>query len=66
VWVGDRKMSTYDELEKEFNEKVETLRKNCKHPKVSGWLREEWAIAHGTGYYVKICEVCHVEVDRRK
>ena len=33
--------------------------------KSSERCREEWAIAHGTGYEVKVCKRCGIELDRR-
>ena len=58
-------MSTYEELEKEFQEKVNQLRAKCKHPKISDWTEEWWAIGHPTGYFVKVCLICRKEVERK-
>ena len=63
---GDEKiMETYESLREEFDRKVEELRERCAHPKVSDWTIEYWAIAHSTGYEVKLCEICGTTVNRR-
>lgn len=58
-------MSSYKELQEDFNRKVEELKKNCKHPKLSEWMDEWWAMAHSTGFEVQICEVCNTVLHRR-
>ena len=50
-------MSSFDELRKEFDEKVAKLKETCKHPTAT-WCEEWWAIAHSTGDAVKVCDVC--------
>lgn len=57
-------MKTYKKLKKEFDEKVEELRKKCPHKKLSGWCEEWWGIGHGTGFQVKVCRVCNKIVRR--
>ena len=51
-------METYDDLKREFDEKVKELQERCNHPE-TGWAKEEWALAHGTGKAVKYCKVCN-------
>jgi hypothetical protein len=34
------------------------LQEDCPHTTVSGWIEEQWAVGHGTGYQVKVCEEC--------
>lgn len=58
------KMSTYQELENEFNKKVKNLQKICKHP-FTEWLRESWAPGHSTGYEVFICQMCEKQINKR-
>ena len=50
-------MSTFEELQKEFQQKVEALRQKCEHPK-SFWAEQWWAIAHSTGNAVRVCSIC--------
>jgi len=56
-------VKTYDDLKKEFDEKVEELQERCNHPK-TGWAREQWAPAHGTGKAVKYCKVCQKVLEK--
>ena len=58
-------METFKKLKKEFDEKVEELRKKCSHKKLSNWMDEWWAMAHSTGFQVKICEICSKIIKRR-
>ena len=59
-------MKTYDELKKEFNEKVKQLQAKCSHPRISDWMDEWWALGHPTGFLVKKCEICDLIVKRSK
>ncbi len=56
---------TYKQLEKEFKRKVAELKKNCKHKNLSPWSIEWWAMAHETGFEVKVCERCREIIKRR-
>ena len=57
-------MSTYQELENEFKEKVKHLQeKICKHP-FTEWM-EQFYDFRETGYKVLICEMCQKELDRK-
>ncbi len=58
-------MQTYEKLKKEFDEKVENLKKNCTHNKLSVWCEEWWAIGHETGFQVKNCKICSKIIKRR-
>lgn len=58
-------MKTYNELKKEFDKKVEDIQSKCKHEDVSDWIGESWAIAHKTGWQVKICNICNKVVARK-
>lgn len=58
-------MSSYKELKEDFDKKVEELKKNCKHPKLSNWMDEWWAMAHSTGFEVQICEICNTVLHKR-
>ena len=58
-------MTTYNQLQKEFDEKVKELKKKCPHKKLSDWCKEWWAMGHSTGFYVKSCLVCN-EIVKRK
>lgn len=51
-------MVTAKHLREEYEKKLKHLQDTCKHPKISDWLGEEWAIAHSTGFQVKICDIC--------
>jgi len=59
------KMKNYEELEKEFEEKVEKLQASCKHEDVSDWIVEWWAIEHPTGWQTKVCKFCNKIVARK-
>ena len=56
----------YEQLEKEFKKKVEELKKNCKHKKLSPWSEEWWAIGHSTGFEIKVCKICREIIKRRR
>ena len=56
------KLSAYERLEKEFDEKVEALQSKCKHKKLTKWMEYHWAFGHSTGTHVKICERCNKHV----
>ncbi len=56
---------TYKKLKKEFDKKVEELRKKCPHKKLSVWCEEWWSLGHTTGFQVKCCLVC-TEIIKRK
>jgi hypothetical protein len=58
-------MSTYEELEKEFHQKVKELREKCEHEKVSDWMTYYWAPGHSTGLEVRICERCRTIITER-
>ena len=57
-------MSTYQELENEFKEKVKILQENCNHP-FTEWMKQNWAPGHSTGFDVKVCEMCRAQIDKR-
>ena len=58
-------MSTYQELENEFKEKVKHLQeKICKHP-FTEWMSQTWAPGHYTPYKVLICEMCRKQLDKK-
>lgn len=58
-------MTTYNQLEKEFKEKITELKKNCKHRDLSPWSIEWWALAHETGFEVRACKKCREIIKRR-
>lgn len=58
-------MKTYSELKEEFDKNVEDLQSKCKHEDVSDWIVECWAIAHVTGWQVKVCNICRKVVARK-
>jgi len=60
-----KKMKTFKKLQKEFDEKVEELRKKCPHKKLSVWCDEWWAMGHPAGFQVKNCLFCCKIVRRR-
>ena len=39
-------------------------KRNCPHT-TTEWYREEWAVAHGTGFEVKVCSDCQEILERR-
>ena len=58
-------MTTYKQLEKEFERKVKELQdKICPHKKTK-WMEQWWAIGHSTGYSVKVCLRCNKIVDKK-
>ena len=58
-------MTTYIQLEKEFNKKVKELRKNCKHKNLGPWCEQYWAIGHSAGFKVRVCKKCMETVMKR-
>jgi len=56
-------MSKIKELRKEFERKKKELQERCKHVN-STWCKEEWAIAHNTGYMVRVCDNCEKGLER--
>ena len=58
-------MKTYKELKEEFDEKVKDLQSKCKHEDVSDWIVEWYAVAHPTGWQVKMCNICDKMVARK-
>ena len=56
----------YEQLEKEFKKKVDELKKNCKHKKLSPWSTEWWAMGHETGFQVRVCKCCREIIKRRR
>ena len=59
-------MSTYKELEEEFNRKVRELRGKCKHEDVSDWIKVMWAPGHYSNVQVRVCEACRKTVASRE
>ena len=58
-------MTTYNELKGDFDKLVEDLQSNCKHEDVSDWMDECYAVAHPTGWQVKMCNICDKMVARK-
>ena len=58
-------MSQYNKLKSEFNAKVLALQEHCRH-KESEWSVEWWAIGHGTGSEVRVCQNCNKVLEHRK
>ena len=58
-------MGSYKQLRKEFDKKVKELQKKCPHKKITGWLKEYWAVGHSRGFEVKVCENCNKVIKRR-
>ena len=58
-------MKSFDELKKDFDKRVRVMQSRCRHEK-SAWMEEWWALAHSTGYKVKVCEFCKKVLRRAK
>lgn len=59
-------MSSYKELEKEFKEKVEELRKRCKHEELSDWKEyTDDNILHQQILETKSCKRCELLIITR-
>lgn len=58
-------LTTFDELKKEFDDKVQKLRDSCLHTNLSEWMDYQWAPAHSTGIEVKICNRCQKIIEER-
>jgi len=56
-------VSEYEQLRQEFEKKLKELQQRCKH-KETFWAREQWALAHGTGYAVEVCKNCNKQLRR--
>lgn len=52
-------MKSYNELQKEYEYKVEKLQEECPHKKISDWHEIHWAIGHSTGNRGRRCENCN-------
>jgi len=52
------KLPTYDGLKEEFEKKVKELQEKCPHKKTY-WAEHWWALAHSSGYKVRVCKRCH-------
>ena len=65
---GGDMMSSYEELEKEFNQKVKELREKCEHKEedISDWMTYYWAPGHSSGVEVKICNRCKAIIAERR
>ncbi len=55
-------MSSYKEIEKEFERKIAELQKICKHVE-SEWM-DQYRDFRSTGYKVKICLNCNKQLKR--
>ncbi len=51
-------MKDYNQLKEEFDEKVKELQDKCPHKKTH-WAEHYWALAHSSGYKVRVCNRCH-------
>lgn len=56
-------MSSYEELRKEFDRKVEELRENCPHIE-STWSIEMIDLRY-SGYEMRLCNLCDKELEHR-
>jgi hypothetical protein len=59
-------MTTYNQLEKEFNEKVKKLQATCKHKHLTPWMEVCYAPGHYTGDAVRVCKDCNKRVHTQK
>jgi hypothetical protein len=55
---------TQESLYKKYQADLAELQNNCKHEKVSDWMKECLA-DHGTGYEVKVCKYCNSIIERQ-
>lgn len=51
-------MENIKQMRKRHETEKESLQENCPHAKLSKWVDEYWAPAHGTGFQVKVCNDC--------
>jgi len=58
-------MNEYNKLKKEFERKVKELQERCEH-KETFWAEQWWALGHGTGYAVKVCNNCFKTLEKIK
>lgn len=58
-------MEDIKQMRKRHDIEVENLQENCPHTKLSKWMDECWAPAHGTGFQVKTCNVCGKVVQKQ-
>jgi hypothetical protein len=58
-------IETITQMRKRHEKEIVTLQTNCKHPKLSKWMPEYWAIAHGTGFEVRVCNTCEKVIKRK-
>lgn len=60
------KGESIQQLRESLENTIEKIRETCTHPKLSVWMEKWWAIAHTTGYAVRLCERCGEEMDRKR
>lgn len=58
-------MENINEMRKRHENEIKELQNLCPHHKLSGWVTEYWAITHGTGNLIKVCEFCGKVVERK-
>lgn len=52
------------EMRKRHQAERVALQTNCQHKELSNWMQEEWAPAHSTGFWVKVCLFCGTLIKR--
>ena len=57
-------MESFESLHKEFEKKLEELQAKCSHKKTF-WAEHYWALAHSSGYKVRVCERCHKVLEEK-
>lgn len=60
-------VETIEEMRVRHKQEIADLQDNCDHPKEywSDWMEFHWAIGHSTGYHIRQCNLCGVEVARK-
>lgn len=52
-------ISSYNKLQKEFDEKVDELQKVCKHKKLTPWMEIMWVPGHSSDSSCRRCISCN-------
>jgi len=58
-------MTTYKQLQRDFEHKVKVLQESCPHKK-SEWRDVMWAPGHYADHSVKVCKRCNKTIEKKK
>lgn len=59
-------MNAAQRLYEQYQQDLKRLQDTCPHERMTDWLDEMWAPAHGTGRQVRTCVVCDLVIQARR